>query len=775
MSKRALAIVSLLTLIGATTWVMCSSETTEPAPTKDTLEQAQSRLTPVLDVPTPALQPHPLDVEAELEQGALLVVQDARGQLLGESASIQLSAAGLYPPLLLKTDGDGRVRAPIPPNPMLNEQDDGPVEVLVRAEDGARGFWGVVSPIKDDQDDEPAVYAMRVVPAPSLKVYVVDEAGNPIAATKVRLALSDVHLLHRRALTGETGKATFDQLPEGEYSLEIDAPGFVVRRLNAFQHTSEQKLPLSVTVQPTREVYGCLVDEQGAGVPDATILGHAARRDTSWFAQTLQAEEVVRVDGPPIAALTQTDFDGCFSLTGLPAGEVYIQSQVAWAPPSVTGPFDVTTSLEVGPVELTLSEGSTVRVRVVGESQQPIAGATVQWVDVVTGRAGVGTSNLSGEVVFVGLSTRVSIEASLGSWRSPSIRLGSPEGDGSFLVTTQLGQPSTLVSWTLRLNAPRGVEPVEARASLNSPSGAVVCQARSLNERDWRFEGCPKGLATIHVNTASHGTWQTQKTIGDDVELVLPTPRSVRVHVHGIAREAYAHTTLQWNAADSLDERHQGTLTPLDDDTLQWKGSLYPGTYAFGLDVKKEAFARTFDVKASTENIMTWPVVMPHRLRVRVLDARGGPVEGAMLRVVEDNVVSDTLQTSKRAGLKLKSNATNTLLLWAVSARQGEGLVRVPINDELPAEVTLRLERGLFETRYPGRILDIGVIESTLGSPIVNDDDSLLLDITRRDSAAYKAGIPRGARLLDMRRVRGAIEVTFMHDSKRRQVRLKAP
>ena len=93
----------------------------------------------------------------------------------------------------------------------------------------------------------------------------------------------------------------------------------------------------------------------------------------------------------------------------------------------------------------------------------------------------------------------------------------------------------------------------------------------------------------------------------------------------------------------------------------------------------------------------------------------------------------------------------------------------------LPREVTIRLESGLFETSYVGRVVERSVIESALGASLVEDDAALLFDITRRDSPAYKANIPRGARLMDVRRVRGGVEVTFEHESSRRQVRLKTP
>ena len=689
MSKRVFVILSLIASIGAMTWVMWGSDGPPPPSQEDASNAPRQLILEDIPLPTPVITRLNAP-EDESEQGALLVVQDSRGRLLGSSASILLSAAGLYPPLSIKTDGDGRARASIPPNPMLSNQEDGPVEVMVRVEDGSRGFWGVVYPIKNDEkietDDELIEYAVQVVPAPAFVVNVVDEHGEPVASSKVQVALSEVHLLNRREFTSETGRAMFTQLPEGNYSIEVNAPGFMIQRLDV-NHSSDVTAALSVTVLPTREIYGCLVDELGAGVPGATILGHVARRETSWFGQTLEAMDVVRVDGPPIEALTQTDFDGCFSLTGLPAGEVYVQAQAAWAPPSVTGPFDVTQAIEIGPVELTLNEGSAVRVRVVGGDRQPVAGATVRWVDSVTGRAGVGVSDVSGEVMFAGLSTRVLIDASLGAWRSPSVRLGQPEEDGEFLVTAQLEQASAMVSWTLRLNAPRGVEPVEAHASLETSSGPVVCEGRSLNERDWRFEDCPKGAAILRVNTASHGVWLTRAFSGEDLELSLPAPQRARVVVTGVTREDHSQTTLQWSAAGALDEDHAAALTPLDEGDLEWRASLlYPGTYALSLEVRQEPFARTVDVqKSPKQDTITWPVTMPRRLGVRVLDARGSLVKGAMIRVVEDGVVSDKTSASESAPLPFRINATKTLRLWATSARQGEGSLDVMLEDEPPA------------------------------------------------------------------------------------------
>ena len=772
MSRRLLACLSLSLVAAALSWVVYIDQEKEPLAQDDLLGRTPT-FTPTPSKKAPVVVPDAPETNESEDATTMIVLYGEDGQLLGEGASIRLSAAGLYPPLVLEADGDGRALATLPPNPMLNAQEDGFIEVMVRTVEGGRGFWGVVEPSERGQDDELGLYEVQVKPASTLSVRVLDPSSEPIAMAKVRLALSDVHLLHRSLRTTESGRAAFEQLPQGSYVLEVDAPGFTSRRVEVFEHDGSKEGGLTVTMSPTREVYGCLVDEQGAGVADATILGHVARKGTTWFGRPLEATEVVRVDGPPVASLTQTDFDGCFSLTDLPAGQVYVHAQVAWAPLSVSGPFDVTQALELGPVELTLDEGSVVRVQVIGEDEQPVQGATVRWADVVTGRTGIGVSDVQGKIAFAGLSSRVVIESSLGTWRSASIKLGEPDLEGGFDVTTQLKRASSLSAWTLRLNAPTGVDPVSAKVSIASASGEVVCESKSINERDWSFEACPRGLGTLHVETSAHGVWSTQRRVGDDSEVSLPAPATTRVRIDGVAPPNIPVTTLYWSAEAQLNQKHQATLTALNASTLQWQSALYPGTYALEMRVGSESFARTLTVVEDPSDPMIWTISMPKRIEVRVLDARGAPVEGAVLRVLADGVVSDVIRTVPAGGMKLRTQAVKTLKVWAASGRHGEGVVELSVED-LPEVVTLRLEESLFFAFYPGRIQPVDAIEAALGEPLVEDDDALLMDITRRDSPAYKAGIPRGARLLDMRRSSKGTEVTFEYESKVRQAYLPA-
>lgn len=150
----------------------------------------------------------------------------------GVEADGLVGAPGLWPFVLESSDQCGFLRLPENDVARFDGGQTNFYEVLVRSKPAELGlpgeevaFWGVINgpgePIEADEARE-----LRLGPARTLDVEVVDEAGEAVEGAFVRLSQGSIGILHLLMTSDEAGRASFSRIPAGNYYLTIDADGY---------------------------------------------------------------------------------------------------------------------------------------------------------------------------------------------------------------------------------------------------------------------------------------------------------------------------------------------------------------------------------------------------------------------------------------------------------------------------------------------------------------------------------------------------------------------
>lgn len=734
-------------------WWLSRDHTTEP------IEQVQKTTPLPTPLPKPSKTPTPISLDTPTSQpllGPSIYITNINKQGIG--AKLLVGGAGRYPAVEVTIDPDGKGHLPKQDDVVtLGGQDVDTLEIYARGTSQAVAFWGDARPsTAPELEGEEIEYQLTLKPAAPMRFQVMDAQGQSVAGARVVLAQRALHVMHLHTTTDAQGFARFDAIPNGTYHATVYAPGFLRHDMALLAHDIQPDQlvePLHrAVVSPTREIYGCVKDVSGQGAANALIFAHVVAPQHPSYDRALHTHEVIRVDGPPVEGVAQADLNGCFSISGLSAGRIYLEARTPQNQPTISPAYDLTQTTELGPIEFQMERGHDVVVTVVDAERRIVPGATVTWVDELTGLSGAEVTNEQGIVIFSGMPQSATVQARLKSWTSPQHMLGVPDEQGDYAVEVMLNAASKLRRWTMRLNESRDVDAISAYVLMDIKGKQVRCEGVSLNARDWQFDACPVGDGWLHVQTVSHGTWRLSSTFGQDVELTMPAPSMLALTINGPTQ--WANAQFFWRGAEDS-TWNDGTLTGLSSkQDVRWTHALYPGSYDIKLNLATKSHTRQLVVTAKSTHKWGWTIVPEQRLLTNVVDVRGVPVTGALLQLIDGRgrIIAST--TSKgHTPSQLSFKPANNLTLLAMSPSQGEGrlvLTQKVIQDLKSSRNAQRivLNSDVLTIKIPGRITDLKHLEQRLGVQIVQDGDALLLDVTRRDSLAYKAGIPRGARLL---------------------------
>jgi uncharacterized GH25 family protein len=274
-----------------------------------------------------------------------------------------------------------------------------------------------------------------------------DASGGPIASAQIaRLPdVSPPFLLKPASVPGGPAVTSDDK---GAYELcaETRSPGFVGVVVSADGYASIT----ARTLVPGR------LHIDFALVPEATIVGHVIRDDTS---APIARAYVFVPQGPPGPESTPvrgtfTDANGQFRLDGIAAGRRVVFARADGMMESAQGtPVVVGVGQTSVDVEIRLETGSTVRGKVMA-SNQPIAGAHVTAVDALRGNsATTAVSQDDGSFVLTGVP-RAEIRFTAAPYdvvKPTLLRISQPMHDGVTLEVEPLG---TIIGHVIRNHKP---------------------------------------------------------------------------------------------------------------------------------------------------------------------------------------------------------------------------------------------------------------------------------------------------------------------------------
>ena len=222
----------------------------------------------------------------------------------------------------------------------------------------ARAPGGVAGPITAKLTAKSDPVVLRLRPAGSVKVAVVDKASKPIAAATVELRGLD----HQTASADATGHVDFPVVVSGGYEVVASAAGYAPSR--QFTQVATAPVELTLALVAGAAVSGRVVDDKGQPVAGARVIYSGA---SDW---SVQADE--RLDGTVTAA------DGRFAFAALPAGSFrFVARHEAFSPGS-SAIVTLDGSHPTEAIEIKLTAGATVAGVVVDGAKQPIASARVR-------------------------------------------------------------------------------------------------------------------------------------------------------------------------------------------------------------------------------------------------------------------------------------------------------------------------------------------------------------------------------------------------------------
>ncbi|TXD39399.1 hypothetical protein FRC98_03105 [Lujinxingia vulgaris] len=228
--------------------------------------------------------------QGEVEQPRALAGDDAPPtqarwvQVLDEderalASRVMVSAPGLWPPVVTRSDEAGYVALPEPGARGPGKEPMRFYEFLARSDDDddePRAFWGVIQGPGGPVFAEEGARFVRAAPAADLRLGIVDAEGAPVEGAFVRLSRDSLALLHLHVTTREDGVAAFRQIPPGTYYVTIDADRHSRRTLQV-QHEADDAFMLNVELLEG----GGLRMPEAWRAPVAQVLGQSSSKSSA--------------------------------------------------------------------------------------------------------------------------------------------------------------------------------------------------------------------------------------------------------------------------------------------------------------------------------------------------------------------------------------------------------------------------------------------------------------------------------------------------------------
>jgi hypothetical protein len=163
-----------------------------------------------------------------------------------------------------------------------------------------------------------------------------------------------------------------------------------------------------------------------------------------------------------------------------------------------------------------------------------------------------------------------------------------------------------------------------------------------------------------------------------------------------------------------------------------------------------------------------------HPLDLYVVDRSGSPVHGALLQLWKDGrrLFEKKSAGTTPVGVEIATPFRGTLV--AFDGQRGEGRVDVVLTERANTnEFIVTLDRDLLTLDLPpGRVNARSRIEQILGADLVRDNDAWLADVLSPASAAAKAGIERGDRVVFLQEVSGGYSALIERGSQRMRIQI---
>ena len=221
----------------------------------------------------------------------------------------------------------------------------------------ARAPAGVAGPVTTrlTQDSEPVVLKLR--PASSVTVEVVDDAGKPVDGATIELRGLDTQVA-----TTAAGKVTIAPVIPGWYQLAAWAPGFA--RSYTWLEVQGDATAARVALRRGAAVAGRVVDSAGAPVAGARVTFGGA---SDWS---------VQIDARRDGQLTGAD--GRFRFDAIAAGSVRFDAHHPDHAPASSAIVTLDGVTPVEDVEIVVPDGATISGKVVDDKGAPVASARVR-------------------------------------------------------------------------------------------------------------------------------------------------------------------------------------------------------------------------------------------------------------------------------------------------------------------------------------------------------------------------------------------------------------
>lgn len=177
----------------------------------------------------------------------------------GMTTLMLVGAPGLWPPETRRTNSQGVGRLPEVEVTTLRGRSVSTWEVLGRASDGSKAYWGTVE-AEDFQTD--GVPALQMEDASPIDVQIIGTDGEPVRGTQLRLSRASVGFVHVTKRGDEAGRATFRAVPDGSYLISAETDGGA-RGSYMLEHdgTTERSVTIRVEADESREVPDSRGDE----------------------------------------------------------------------------------------------------------------------------------------------------------------------------------------------------------------------------------------------------------------------------------------------------------------------------------------------------------------------------------------------------------------------------------------------------------------------------------------------------------------------------------
>lgn len=679
-------------------------------------------------------------ITVELQSGGGVsgrVTVDGEGQT---GAQIRLAGPGLWPPVDVVTGEDGGfVTPPIP---------EGRYQLLARTL-----THGAIATVDHEVRPDAEPIEIPLLAAGTLSVSV---QGPPHAL--VTLAEDRVHVLSLAQWT-QNQTAVFTGLPPGEWAIRVRAPGF--QEKVQIVRTQAAAAEIVVNPAPAGTLRGRVSNSAGKPLELVQLVAHTTtagggqwllRRDPTG---SIQSRGTPQGGGTPSAAAAFgwfSDEVGRFELTGLPAGTVVLEARQPGYQPAFAGPYRVDDGGVVENIELVLTPGLELTVRVEG----PAGPLAVARVELAAADAPVGDRNLpaafagntrelvtgeDGTASAQGLPARVRVRAWADGYVESSQTVDIPALRGEPLVL-RLEAPGATTRGRVSLEGelPLGGVDVHRIAALGQPVSVTACRATTDDNGRFELVGCPEGeIWLAAVPPPDRGAPSVTKTTsGEDTELTVGTPATVTIRVlnsDGSPIDRAQIHVLTKSKAPAWQRRPLEHSGHADENGV----ARFVGVTRTSMSIRVQArgyqsVQRPLAVGGDSELSVTLRPTI--QLVGNVVDRYGAPVSGARVRVG-----GFTTSSGERGDFEVELGQEKPVTVVAIHTVLGRGQARwqpgaEPVRVELDSD-TIDVEQWRDSLEAAGATLWI---------------DNARVVVEDVDEAAHAAGARRGDVLIGVTR-----------------------